>query len=84
MTWLSDLDFNIFSDETLIILQDNLSHNWMDFDEQGLPSIDSKFPSCNFWPLEQQCVSLVPVLNYELWNIWTHLNYLPSVLSTSE
>lgn len=54
VTWLSDLDFNIFSDEVLTSLQDNLSHNWTDFDEQGLPSIDSKFPSCSFWLLEQR------------------------------
>lgn len=66
MTQLPDLDINIFSDETLTVLQDNLFHNWTDFDEQGLPSIDSKFPSCNFWPLEKQHVNLVPVLNYEL------------------
>lgn len=84
MTWLSDLDFNIFSDEILIILQENLCHNRTDFDEQGLPSIDSKFPSSHVWPLEQQWVSLVPVLNDELWNIWRHLKYLPFVFATSE
>lgn len=33
MAWLSDLDINIFSDERLTILQDNLSHDWADFDE---------------------------------------------------
>lgn len=66
MTWLSDLDFNIFRSETLSISQENPYHNWTDFDEQGLPSVDSKFPSCDFWPLEPQWVSLVPVLKDEL------------------
>lgn len=69
---------------SLTILQENLYHNWKDFDEQGLPSIDSKFPSCKFWPLVHQWVNLVPVLNDELWNIWRHLKYLLLAFATSE
>lgn len=69
MTRLSDLDFNIFRGKTLAFSQENLYHNWTEFDEQGLPSIDSKFPSCDFWPLEQQWVSLVLAVNDELGNV---------------